>query len=254
MYVPASSPVRMWCSATRAITDARSAHTERDRDRAQPASRERSSPFHREVGDGIVTDQRRPRTSPRPTPRSAGAASRARATSTAARGRAAASGGRSGASAAAAVAVQPARVERDKRASLEIVEARRSRRRLRIAGMSMVGLVFGSMLGLAAFHSVLVQGQLRLDQFDTRIEQEQAREMQLRLQVAQLGAPARIMVAAGGQGMVSPDDRKFLASVIPGTVVPPPVIAKSTAKAKSTTAATFTSTASTAVATPTGAK
>ena len=118
----------------------------------------------------------------------------------------------------------------------------------------MVGLVFGSMLGLAAFHSVLVQGQLHLDQLDTRIAQEQARETQLRLQVAQLGAPARIMVAAGDQGMVSPDDRKFLASVIPGTVVPPPVIAKSTTKAKSTTAATFTSTASTAGATSTGAK
>ncbi len=99
----------------------------------------------------------------------------------------------------------------------------------------MVGLLFGSMLGLAAFHSVLVQGQLHLDRLDTQIVQEQERETQLRLQVAQLGAPARIMVAAGDQGMVSPDDRKFLASVIPGTVVPPPVISKSTSKTTATT-------------------
>ena len=97
--------------------------------------------------------------------------------------------------------------------------------------MSMVGLVFGSMLGLAAFHSVLVQGQLHLDQLDSAIIQEQERDTQLRLQVAQLGAPARIVVAAQEQGMVPPDDRKFLASVVPGTVVPPPVTTKSTSRA-----------------------
>ncbi len=116
----------------------------------------------------------------------------------------------------------------------------------------MVGLVFGSMLGLAAFHSVLVQGQLHLDQLDTQITQEQERETQLRLQVAQLGAPARIIVAAQDQGMVPPDDRKFLASVVPGSVVPPPVVAKSTSRAKSTTA--VSTTATTSGATASGAK
>jgi cell division protein FtsL len=135
-----------------------------------------------------------------------------------------------------------------------VVEQRRSRRRLRMAGMSFVGLIFGSMMGLAAFHSVLVQGQLHLDRLDTSIVQEQERQTQLRLQVAQLDSPARIVVAAQGQGMVPPEDRKFLASVVPGNVVPPPVTAKSTSKAKSTTSSATTGSATATGATGSSAK
>ena len=95
-------------------------------------------------------------------------------------------------------------------------------------------LVFGSMLGLAVFHSVLVQGQLHIDRLDSQITTEQERETALRLQVAQLGAPARIIVAARDQGMVPPDDRKFLAAIVPGVVVPPPVTTRATTKQSTT--------------------
>ncbi len=92
------------------------------------------------------------------------------------------------------------------------------------------------MFGLAAFHSVLVQGQLRIDQLDGRISAEQQRQSELRLQVAQLGAPQRVVIAAGELGMVIPDDRVYLAAVIPDNVVPPPPTTKApkTATTKAT--------------------
>jgi hypothetical protein len=112
---------------------------------------------------------------------------------------------------------------------------------VRLAITSTVVLVFGSMFGIAAFHSVLVQSQLRLDQLDQRIAAEQQRQGELRLQVAQLGAPQRVIVAAGDLGMVAPDDRLYLAAVVPGSVVPPPPTtkaARAAAKPPATTVAT----------------
>ena len=109
---------------------------------------------------------------------------------------------------------------------LQVVPRRASRSRLGIIGAIALTLLFGSMLGLAVFHSVLVQGQLRLDQTNRRIEQEQARERELRLQVAQLAAPERILAAAEQRGMVQPNDRKYLAAVVPNNVVPPPPTTK----------------------------
>jgi cell division protein FtsL len=152
------------------------------------------------------------------------------------RGAAAASSG----SAALAPARRP-REEAAERPNLGVVERQRSSRRVRIALTSTVGLVFGSMFGLAAFHSVLVQGQLHLDKLDQRITAEQQRQTELRLQVAQLGAPQRVVVAAGDLGMVTPDNRVYLAAVVPGSVVPPPPTTKaprtSTTKAPAPTAA-----------------
>lgn len=169
----------------------------------------------------------RPRISPRPTPRGA-ARTAASARSSGARTQA----GSARAAAAAATTTAP-REAHEMGPALGLVEAQRSRRRLRIAGVATATLIFGSMLGLAVFHSVLVQGQLQLDRLDGQITTEQERQTSLRLQVAQLGAPARIIVAAGQQGMVPPDDRKFLAAVVPGTVVPPPVSTKSATSTKS---------------------
>lgn len=190
--------------------------------------------------------------SPRPTPRPAPRTTRSTARPTA-RGSVRAGASRSAprgtsAATATAVATAPARAPRERREerpSLELVAAQRSRRRLRIAGITTFGLVFGSMLGLAVFHSVLVQGQLHVDQLDSQIRAEQERQSALRLQVAQLGAPQRIIVAAGEQGMVPPDDRKFLPAIIPGSAVPPPV----TTKAPATTKSSSTTKPATATAT-----
>jgi cell division protein FtsL len=178
-----------------------------------------------------MSSERRP--SPRPTPRTTVRPSSPQRSQVASRS--ARSVGRP--AAAAATATAPREQVAPERPSLELVEARRSRRRLRIAGIATFGLVFGSLLGLAVFHSVLVQSQLRLDKIDARISEEQDRQNALRLQVAQLGAPERIISAAGEQGMVPPDDRKFLAAVVPGTVVPAPATTKAptTSKAPTTT-------------------
>jgi cell division protein FtsL len=78
------------------------------------------------------------------------------------------------------------------------------------------------LLGLAVFHSMLVQGQLGIDRADDQIEQEQMRQRELRKQVAALEAPERIVAEATARGMVQPENRAYVPAVVPGTVVPPP--------------------------------
>ena len=157
----------------------------------------------------MSTAARAPRRSPRPQPQPRPVAPREIA-----------------ASAAAPATAAPKR-EPVARPDLEVVPPhRRTRARLGVFGGIAVVLLFGSLLGLAIFHSVLVQGQLRLDQANREIAQEQARERELRLQVAQLGAPERVLAAAEARGMVQPNDRKYLPAVVPGTVVPAPPTTK----------------------------
>lgn len=168
-----------------------------------------------------MTEAGRPRAqaSPRPTPRTSAARSSAARSSTGSRPPGA------GTSAAAALAPRPSVERRERPPSLSVVEVQRSRR-LRLAGWSIVALVFVSMLGLAVFHSVLVQGQLHMDRLDSQIDVETQHQAELRLMVAQLGAPQRIIVAAGDQNMVPSVDRKYLAAVVPGSIVPPPSTTK----------------------------
>jgi cell division protein FtsL len=111
------------------------------------------------------------------------------------------------------------------RPKLRIVDAAPPRVSLRVFGAVSCTLIFAALFGLAIFHSFLVQGQLRLDKIDRQISDEEAHQRELRLQVAQLGSPDRILAAAQARGMVQPDDRKYLAAVVPGTVVPPPTTA-----------------------------
>ena len=90
----------------------------------------------------------------------------------------------------------------------------------------MCALLFVAMLGVAVFHSMLVQGQLGLDRTDDQIEQEQMRQRELREQVAALAAPDRIQAEAIARGMVQPENRAYLPAVVPGAVVPPPEAAE----------------------------
>jgi cell division protein FtsL len=108
------------------------------------------------------------------------------------------------------------------RPELSLVDAAPRRLSLRVIGTVTCALVFAALFGLAIFHSFLVQSQLRLDQLERQINEEEAHQRTLRLQVAQLGAPERILAEAQARGMVQPDDRKYLAAVVPGTVVPAP--------------------------------
>ena len=75
--------------------------------------------------------------------------------------------------------------------------------------------VFGALFGLAAFHSVLVQNQLRLDRLSRDVEREQARYQELRIEYGQAAAPFRILAQAGARGMLQSKSKEPLQAVLP---------------------------------------
>ena len=86
---------------------------------------------------------------------------------------------------------------------------RRRRTRLRITVAVFVAVA--GLFGLVASHVVLTQGQFRLQQLETKAAAEQARYERLRLQVAELESPQRIVAAAQERlGMVPPPGVRYL--------------------------------------------
>jgi cell division protein FtsL len=87
----------------------------------------------------------------------------------------------------------------------------RGRRRLS-PGLAVLlsAALFVTLLAVAVSHTVLVQGQVRLDALDAQLVTEQARYQELRTEVARLESPDRIVAAAEAQGMVIPDDLVYL--------------------------------------------
>lgn len=126
---------------------------------------------------------------------------------------------------AAPVRVPPAdrrRVEAPPRRHLRVVNpdspanqsraaAARRRRRLR-AMLVLSGIVMtGSLFALAGFHAMLASGQADLDRIEQRVSDAQARYEGLRLQVAELEAPSRIVREAQERlGMVPPPGVTYL--------------------------------------------
>lgn len=99
-------------------------------------------------------------------------------------------------------AVPPLRVVRP-------VPRRRRRRRLVTLFVSVGVLV--SLFGLVAAHVMLTQGQFRLDALQARTATEQARYERLRLKVAELESPSRIVATAQERlGMVPPPSVTYL--------------------------------------------
>jgi cell division protein FtsL len=120
---------------------------------------------------------------------------------------------------APARAPRPAPKQQPKaRPPLRVVEperpARRAvdpRRRARLMTAIVVLVVVGSLFGLVASHVVLTQGQFRLEQLEQQSADAQARYERLRLQVAQLESPERIVAAAQERlGMVPPPGVTYL--------------------------------------------
>ena len=71
--------------------------------------------------------------------------------------------------------------------------------------------VFGLFFALVMFHTVLLKNQRRLDQLDAQVRDEQASYQQLRLQVAQLQSPERILeVATAKLGLVPSSGTTYL--------------------------------------------
>ncbi len=92
-----------------------------------------------------------------------------------------------------------------------VAPAERVRRRLTpAAGVALTAFVFAVLLAVAVAHTLLVSGQVRLDDLDAQLGAEQARYQELRKDVAELEAPTRIVGAAHDLGMVTPADLLYL--------------------------------------------
>jgi hypothetical protein len=77
--------------------------------------------------------------------------------------------------------------------------------------------VFASMVfGLVGVHVLLAQNQLRLDQLNARAATQEVTYERLRLQVAELESPARIVREATDRGMVMPPGVTYLLPPTPG--------------------------------------
>jgi cell division protein FtsL len=92
-----------------------------------------------------------------------------------------------------------------------VAPSERVRRRLTPAmGVLLTGLLFATLFAIATAHTLLVQGQIRLDDLDSQLTVEQARYQELRKEVAEMESPTRVVTAAQGLGMVAPDDLVYL--------------------------------------------
>lgn len=111
-----------------------------------------------------------------------------------------------------------------------VAPVERVRRRLTPAtGVLLTALLFATLFLVAIAHTVLVQGQIRLDDLDAQLTTEQARYQELRTEVAEMESPARVVAAAEQLGMVAPQDLVYLqpevadattASSAPGQTTP----------------------------------
>jgi cell division protein FtsL len=116
---------------------------------------------------------------------------------------------------ASAPRVRPAAAPapRHERPHLRVVDAPKPRRQLRTGPTFALGalLAFAIALAVVACQVVLVQGQQRLDRLDADIATATDRYQQLRLEVARLESPARIVDAATNTlGMVPPPEVTYL--------------------------------------------
>jgi hypothetical protein len=73
-----------------------------------------------------------------------------------------------------------------------------------------VSLAFAIAFAVVACQVLLVQGQERLDTLHAEIGAEGGRHQELRLEVAELESPARIVAAATELGMVTPPEVLYL--------------------------------------------
>jgi len=89
-------------------------------------------------------------------------------------------------------------------------------RPLRLALLTTAVLTVGTIFGAAIFHVLLIQSEFRLDQLNKEAAKEEARYETLRLDVAQLSAPERIVATAQQRlGMVVPPQVAYLMAPVP---------------------------------------
>jgi cell division protein FtsL len=89
-------------------------------------------------------------------------------------------------------------------------EARRRRVTRVLTGM-LVAAVCAGLFAIVVLRVVLAQGQVQIDRLQASVDAQTATQQQLRLQVAQLEAPAQIVAAARSRlGMVTPPSVTYL--------------------------------------------
>ena len=88
---------------------------------------------------------------------------------------------------------------------------RRSRACARLAGAAAIAAILTVVFGLVAVHVLLAQNQFELDRLNARSSAEEAQYDRLRLEVAQLESPERVVATAEGRlGMVQPPKITYL--------------------------------------------
>jgi cell division protein FtsL len=83
------------------------------------------------------------------------------------------------------------------------------------AGVTMVVLLFVALFLVAVSHALLIESQIRLDDLDKQVSEEQAQYEDLREEVAELESPARIQEAATEMGMVPPGETVWIGAEQP---------------------------------------
>jgi cell division protein FtsL len=98
------------------------------------------------------------------------------------------------------------RAPRPVRPELTVVPDGRSRLGVGlVVGLAVIAL-FASLLGLAVFHTMLVESQAELDSLDAEIRAAEERTEDLRVEITEAEAPERILDAAERLGMVPAGD------------------------------------------------
>lgn len=91
------------------------------------------------------------------------------------------------------------------------LSARGRRRRARVLTATVSILALAGLFGLAVFNVLIAQGQVRLNNVEDRANAQQDRYERLRLEVAQLESPERVVAAAQERlGMVPPPSVHYL--------------------------------------------
>ncbi len=89
-------------------------------------------------------------------------------------------------------------------------------RRRRLLACSVAAVAVACVLGLVVSHVALAQGQFRLERLQEKAAEEQAHYERLRLQVAQLESPSRVVAVAQERlGMVAPPSVTYLSPTGP---------------------------------------
>jgi len=127
------------------------------------------------------------------------------------------------------------------------VSARTRRKRARLLVVLTGIAITAALFGVVVFHVVLTQNQLDIQHLRAEADAASVKQQQLRLQVAQLESPERVVDAAQKLGMVPPATVRYLS---PDGTAPAPKPTPTSLPARTATYAAKTPVTTTATAKP----